>query len=60
LVNRDCRIPADDIETEDGIWISEVLHIELTGERFVNVIAVFVLDAEDENVLNIYGDESRK
>jgi hypothetical protein len=36
--------------------MSEVLHIELAGERFIDVIAGFV-DAENENVVNIYGDE---
>jgi hypothetical protein len=30
---------ANDVGTEEGGWIAEILCIELTGERFVNLIA---------------------
>jgi hypothetical protein len=29
----------------------------MTCERFVNVIAGFVIDVDDEDVVNIYGDQ---
>ena len=33
------------------------MHVELTGERFVNVIAGVVIETEDEDVVDIDSDE---
>jgi hypothetical protein len=42
----------------EGSWIAEILHIELTDERFLNLIAgVVMAQTEDEDVVDIDSDE---
>jgi hypothetical protein len=43
---------ANDAETKVVGYLAEVLHVELTSERFVDLIAGVVIEAEDEDVID--------
>jgi hypothetical protein len=43
--------------TKEGSGRFEILHIELTGEIFVNMIAGVVIETEDEDVVDIDSDK---